>query len=317
MKLPFERALVTGGAGFIGSHLAEALVEAGCGVVVLDNLSSGKIDNLKTVKDRITFVEGDIREPETLRQTSRNCETIFHLAAVVSVPQTVEDPLGTAMVNELGTLHVFEAARENQVARVVFASSSAVYGDDPLLPKNETMPPRTLSPYAVHKVTGEHYAQVFHHLFGLKAASLRFFNVYGPRQDPSSVYSGVISIFMSKAVAKAPPTIFGDGTQSRDFIYVKDVVRAILLASASPKAAGRSINIGGGRSTTVGQLWHMISRLNGLQTEPDYAPPRPGDIHASVADIARAKSMLGFAPEYSFQEGLELTFQWYKAHTSR
>jgi UDP-glucose 4-epimerase len=317
MTFPYNHALVTGGAGFIGSHLTEALLEAGCRVTVLDNLSSGRPENLAAVRDRLTFVEGDICEFDTVLQAAGHCDVLFHLAAVVSVPQTVDDPLGSAMVNDLGTLHVLEAARRQQAAGVVFASSSAVYGDDPELPKTEAMAPRTLSPYAVHKISGEYYAAVFQQLYDLNTASLRFFNVYGPRQDPSSAYSGVISIFMARAVRNQAPTIHGDGTQSRDFIYVKDVVRACLLAAASPRAAGQAINIGSGVSVTIGQLWQTIRRLSGCQREPQFAPPRPGDIHASLADITRAESLLDFEPSVPFDQGLALTFDWYRSEYDR
>jgi UDP-glucose 4-epimerase len=197
---------------------------------------------------------------------------------------------------------------------VVFASSSAVYGDDPDLPKTETLPPKTLSPYAVHKIAGEYYAYVFQQLYGINTVSLRFFNVYGPRQDPSSAYSGVISIFMARAVQQRPPTIYGDGTQSRDFVYVADVVRACLLAAVSPRAVGRSINIGSGVSVSIGQLWQHIRRLSGFESEPQFAPSRPGDIHTSLADVSRAGSLLNFNPAYTFEQGLALTFEWYKKH---
>ena len=312
MSFPFNRVLVTGGAGFIGSHLTEALVAKGCRVTVLDNLTTGHMANLSTVKDRIEFVHGDIRDLGTLDRTTSGCEFIFHLAAVVSVPQTVEQPVDSAKVNDMGTLHVFEAARNSGAVGVVFASSSAVYGDDPELPKREDMLPKTLSPYAAQKMTGEYYAQVYTNLFGIKSTCLRFFNVYGPRQDPSSAYSGVISIFMAKTVSGTSPTIYGDGNQSRDFVFVGDVVRAILLAAASSAAAGGSVNIGSGRPVTVNNLWEMICRINGSTMPPLYAPSRPGDIYASVADIEKAKSQIGFSPETDFDRGLELTFQWYK-----
>jgi UDP-glucose 4-epimerase len=312
MTLPFNKILVTGGAGFIGSHLTEALVTEGCQVTVLDNLSSGNRSNLKSVKGRINFCKADIRDLQTVENTTQGCEAIFHLAAMVSVPQTVTQPIESAQINDMGTLHIFEAARRNNVGCVVFASSSAVYGDDPRLPKQEEMNPVPLSPYAVQKLSGENYARVFNMLYGIKTTSLRFFNVFGPRQDPSSPYSGVISIFMSKAVSKSPPTIYGDGNQSRDFIFVKDVVRAILLAATADDAAGKSINVGTGRSISINRLWGIISQRNGLTIEPQYASPRPGDILKSVADIQRAKSLLGFEPHYSFEKGIEQTFEWYR-----
>ena len=311
MVLDFKRALVTGGAGFIGSHLTEALTAEGCRVTVLDNLSSGTLANLDAVKGSIDFRQGDICDRKTVEKAARGCEAVFHLAAVVSVPQTVEKPIESARVNDLGTLHVFEAARQNRAGCIVFASSSAVYGDDPRLPKTEDMAPDPLSPYAVQKICGEYTARLYFQLHGMHTVSLRFFNVFGPRQDPSSPYSGVISIFMTRALANRPATIHGDGSQCRDFVFVTDVVRACLLAAASPSAAGQSINIGAGRSIDINGLWQQICRLNGRQAAPRYGEPRPGDIHASLAGIDKAKSMLGFIPRVSFEKGLEQTFDWY------
>ena len=312
MAFPFKRVMVTGGAGFIGSHLTDSLVTNGCQVTVLDNLSTGHLANLNAVQDQIEFIRGDIRDAEMVSRATAGCEFIFHLAAVVSVPQTVEQPVTSAQVNDMGTLHVFEAARKAGADGVVFASSSAIYGDDPELPKRENMLPKTLSPYAAQKMTGEYYTQVYTHLFGLKATCLRFFNVFGPRQDPSSPYSGVISIFMAKAIAGEAPTIYGDGNQSRDFVYVADVVQAVQMAAASSGAAGSSLNIGSGRPVTVNHLWRQVCRINGSNMSPVYGPPRPGDIYASVADIEKAKSQIGFSPEIDFGQGLEWTFEWYK-----
>jgi len=311
MPFPFRQALVTGGAGFIGSHLAEALVAAGCRVVVLDNLSSGRLENLGQVEKQIRFVKGDVREFQAVSAAADGCDTVFHLAAVVSVPRTVQEPVPSAMVNDLGTLHVFEAARRCGAEGLVFASSSAAYGDEPQQPKTETMPPDPLSPYAVQKITGEHYAKVYHHLFGIKAVSLRFFNVYGPRQDPGSPYSGVISVFMDRAARNRPPTIYGDGSQSRDFIYVGDVVRACLDVAVSPATGGATFNVGTGRSTTIGRLWKAIRHLSGCSCEPEYAPPRAGDILHSLAQIERLRSVTGFAPQVALEEGLSRTFRWY------
>lgn len=312
MALAFRRALVTGGAGFIGSHLTEALTAEGCRVTVLDNLSSGSLVNLDAVKDAIEFRQDDVCDPKAVREASRGCDAVFHLAAVVSVPQTVEHPIASARVNDLGSLHVFEAARQNHVGCVVFASSSAVYGDDPQLPKKENMPPNPLSPYAVQKIGGEYYARIYFQLYGIHTVSLRFFNVFGPRQDPSSPYSGVISIFMTRAAAGLPATIHGDGSQSRDFVFVTDVVRANLLAVATPAAAGQAFNIGSGRSIDINRLWQQICRINAKQTSAQYADPRAGDIHASLADIGKAQSVLGFAPQVAFEDGLEQTFDWYQ-----
>lgn len=313
MTFPYKQALVTGGAGFIGSHLTEALLEAGCRVVILDDLSSGRRENLQAVENRIRFLEGDVRDFEAVNAAASGCDAVFHLAAVVSVPRTVEEPLFSAMVNDVGTLHVFEAARSQRAASLVFASSSAAYGDDPRQPKHEALIPEPLSPYAVQKITGEHYAGVYHRLFGIKATSLRFFNVYGPRQDPGSPYSGVISIFMDRACRDLAPTIYGDGSQSRDFVYVQDVVRACLDAAASPSTGGMTFNVGTGRSTTIHELWQTIGKLSGCRRQPEYEPPRSGDILHSLAQMDRMRAAIGFAPRVTLEEGLARTFQWYGA----
>ena len=312
MKLAFKSALVTGGAGFIGSHLVETLVSEGCKVAVLDNLSSGNYVNLKHIEGQFSFYQDDIRNQQALNAAAEGCEVIFHLAAVVSVPQTIENPVDSAAVNEMGTLSIFEAARKQKARRVVFASSCAVYGDDLRLPKREDMNPKPQSPYAVQKLAAEYYARVFHELYGLETAVLRYFNVYGPRQDPSSPYSGVISIFMTKALHHAPAVIYGDGSQSRDFIYVEDVVRANLLAATAKGVSGQVINIGSGSSVIINHLWNAICALSGQNLKPKYAPKRPGDIVESVAAIDFAKTLLGFEPEISFEKGLESTFEWHR-----
>ena len=311
MDFKFNKALVTGGAGFIGSHLVDGLLAEGCQVTVIDDLSTGSLANLEHAKKRITFYQGDIRNQELLIQAAGNCDIIFHLAAMVSVPQTVENPTDSAMINEMGSLFVLEAARQNNVKRVVFSSSCAVYGDDPEIPKHENMNPKPQSPYAVQKLSSEFYAGLYFDLYGLETVCLRYFNVYGPRQDPSSPYSGVISIFMTKAASNSPPVIYGDGNQYRDFIFVKDVVRANLLAANIDEARGKIFNIGAGGFVRVNQLWEMISQLAYLKIEPEYKTPRAGDIIESVADIAFAKKVLGFDPEYSFEKGLEITFNYY------
>ena len=312
MSQQIKRALVTGGAGFIGSHIAEALVSDGCQVVVLDNLSTGSDLNLATIIDQITFYEGDIRDRQMLAKAAQDCDVIFHLAAVVSVPQTIEDPVESAMVNEMGTLYVLETARKKNIRRVIFSSSCAVYGDTPQLPKNESMPLNPGSPYAVQKRSAEHHMHLAHVLYGLETISLRYFNVYGPRQDPSSPYSGVISIFMNKAVGNKSPVIYGDGNQSRDFVFVTDVVTANLLAARSTSANGEIINIGTGSSVQINQLWDMICNLTGSAINPRYQAARPGDIYASVAGTGRAQKRLGFEIKYPFEKGLALTYQWYR-----
>ncbi len=310
MALTFTTALVTGGAGFIGSHLVDALVSSGCRVTVLDNLSSGHRANLDAVSGGIRFVRADIRDPGAVAAAAAGCEVIFHLAAVVSVPKTTEDPLGSAAVNETGSLLLLEAARAAHVRRVVFASSSAVYGDEPTLPKREEMAPKPLSPYAVQKLAVEHYLRVYNDLFGLESVSLRFFNVFGPRQDPSSPYSGVISLFMARALDGHPPLIHGDGRQSRDFVFVGDVVRALIAAATSPAAPGRVFNVGTGRAVPILRLWEVIAALSGAQTSPRHGPPRPGDVPHSVAAIDAAQGVLGYSPRVGFEAGLDQTLAW-------
>jgi len=268
---------------------------------------------LKHIRDKISFYKGDIRDKEVLDTAVKDCEVIFHQAAVVSVPQTVEDPVGSAMVNEIGTLSVLEFAHKHNVKRVVLASSCAVYGDDPKLPKNENMIPKPLSPYAVQKLTGEYYARLYNDLYGLETTCLRYFNVYGPRQDPSSPYSGVISIFMSKAVYREAPVIYGNGNHYRDFVFVDDVVKANLLAAIAEGASGKVFNIGTGKYVTLDSLWEMTCGLCSLNIKPEYKTPRDGDIVESVASINQAKTVLGFNPEYSFEKGLKITFDWYKS----
>ena len=312
MSIGFQNALVTGGAGFIGSHLVEALLSVGCKVTVLDNLSTGNLLNLQPVMDDISFLKNDIRDIDILKKAAEGCDVIFHLAAVVAVQQTISNPVESAMVNDIGTLNVLEAARAKRVRRVVLASSCAVYGDDPRLPKKETMTPKPASPYAIHKLSAEHYARIYFDLFGLETVSLRFFNVYGPRQDPSSPYSGVISIFMAKAVSNQPPVIYGDGNQSRDFIYVKDVVKANLLAAGKNNLAGTVLNLGTGSYVLINRLWELIASLSGQQLAPKYEPARNGDILHSVAGMELTQSVLNFKSDYYLEQGLEMTFDWYK-----
>ncbi len=294
-----KKCLVTGGAGFIGSNLVEHLVGASFEVKVLDNLSSGFLKNLEAVWEYIDFKEGDVRDMTTLKQIMSEVEVVFHQAALVSVPQSIEDPIETVMVNDLGTLNVLEAARHSGVRRVVFASSCAVYGDLPQLPKKEEMDTKPLSPYAASKLHGETYARLYGDLYGLETVCLRYFNVYGPRQDPSSPYSGVISIFMDNAARGERATIFGDGEQYRDFVYVADVVQANLLADQRENISGVTINVGTGKSVTVNTLWKNIAELANLQGEPKRANFRPGDIRQSVAEISRSQKLLDFEPRYS------------------
>lgn len=308
----FDKALVTGGAGFIGSHLVTTLVDKGCRVTVLDNLSTGHLKNLEGVKSKITFIEGDIRDENALVRATEGCQVVFHQAAMVSVTQSVEQPLESVAINDVGTLNVLEAARQNGVGRVVLASSSAIYGDDPQLPKTESMMPNPLSPYAVQKLTNEYYAMIYHRLYGLETVCLRYFNVFGPRQDPSSPYSGVISIFMTRAANKEAPMIYGDGTQTRDFVYVGDVVAANLLAAESDQAEGQIFNVGTGESITITSLWEKISHMANCQAVPEYADARSGDIVHSLSSIQKANERIGFKPGTDFIEGLRQTFEWYR-----
>ncbi|MFH1985684.1 MAG: SDR family oxidoreductase [Pseudomonadota bacterium] len=308
------KILITGGAGFIGSHLAEALLAKGCGVTVLDNLSTGNLRNLAAVNDRIRFIEGDIRNAADIEKAISGCAAVVHLAAMVLVPQTIDDPVGAALINEIGSLNVLEAARKNGCRRVVLASSAAVYGNNPDLPKHERMASDPLSPYAVQKLAMEHYAGLYHILYGLETVSLRFFNVFGPRQDPSSPYSGVISIFLEKASRSKAPAIFGDGLQTRDFIYVTDVAAAC-VAAIKGGGAGQVFNIGTGHQTTIRRLWGEISAIAGAPRQPQIAPERPGDVRHSVADITRASQILGFRPTVSLEDGLRTTCEWYRSFT--
>ncbi len=312
MTLGIRSAIVTGGAGFIGSHITEALVDRGCDTTVVDNLSSGHLENLDGLREKIKFIKGDIQDPALMEKTTSNCDVVFHQAAVVSVTQTVEDPMGSTRVNDLGTLNVLEACRRNKVRRVVLASSSAVYGDDPQLPKTEAMPPNPLSPYAVQKRTNEQYARLYHRLYGMPTVCLRYFNVYGPRQDPSSPYSGVISIMMQRAAAGSAATIYGDGRQTRDFVNVLDVVQANLLAAEHEAAAGQIFNVGTGTSIEVNTLWDKIASLAGCTKPATYAPPRPGDIIHSSAAIDKAQVHLCFKPSVVLEQGLAETFAWYQ-----
>lgn len=308
----FKSALVTGGAGFIGSHIVETLVSERVRVVVVDNLSTGHKHNLESLLPAITFHEGDIRDAALLDKAASGVEVVFHEAAVVSVPLSVEKPVESADVNDMGTLQVLDAARRRGCRRVVLASSSAVYGDAPALPKEEKMPPQPQSPYAVQKLANEYYAGLYAALYGLETVCLRYFNVFGPRQDPSSPYSGVISLFMERAASGRNPVIYGDGEQVRDFIAVQDVVRANLLAASAEAAVGQVFNVGRGGAISINDLWQRVAALAGIDRMPDYADPRAGDIRRSLATIARAREAMAFTPQVSLDDGLKETFRWYQ-----
>jgi nucleoside-diphosphate-sugar epimerase len=312
MDTDIKKVLVTGGAGFIGSHLVDALIDRGCEVCIIDDLSTGKLSNLQHHRERIDFCKGDIGDFDTMRRMAFGCDAIFHLAAMVSVPQTVADPVVSSAINDTGTLMVLEAARQAGVGRVVLSSSCAVYGDDPEVPKHEKMPLKPQSPYAVQKLTNELHAGLYYELYGLETVCLRYFNVFGPRQDPSSPYSGVISIFMTRAAEKTKPMIYGDGNQYRDFIFVKDVVRANLSAAMKQDVSGEIFNIGSGQFIRINELWEMITGLAEVNILPEYQDHRAGDILESVADIKKASQRLGFKPAYNFTEGLKITYDWYR-----
>jgi len=305
------RYLVTGGAGFIGSNTVDELVRRGHDVVVLDDLSSGKVGNLARVKNNIEFMHESITDLDSVREACRGVDYVIHLAARPSVPRSVKDPLETNRVNVDGTLNVLLAARDARVKRVVFAGSSSVYGETPTLPKREIIPPAPISPYGLSKLMGEMYGQVFHRVYGLEFVSLRYFNVFGPRQDPGSPYSGVLSLFNSALLKGSKLTVFGDGEQSRDFTFVANVVQANLLACSARGVAGLAINVGTGNRYTLNQTLALLERITGRHAFANYAPPRSGDIRDSQADITMANELLGYRPRIGFEEGLSRTWQWF------
>ncbi len=304
--------LVTGGAGFIGSHIAEALVNRGDRVRVLDNLSTGHRKNLANIKDRIEFVECDIRNLDAARRAVEGAHIIFHQAAIPSVPRSVAEPDLNHDVNVNGTFNILMAAREAGARRVIYAASSSAYGDTETLPKHEDTPPSPLSPYAAAKLFGEYYCQVFTRVYGLETVSLRYFNVFGPRQDPSSQYSGVISKFVTALLAGETPVIYGDGEQSRDFTYVANVVDANLRAAEAPEAIGQVMNLGIGERVTLNQLLAELQRIIGANLPARYEEFRTGDVRHSLADISRAKELIGYRPLVGLTEGLEQTVTWYR-----
>jgi nucleoside-diphosphate-sugar epimerase len=305
------RYLVTGGAGFIGSNTVDELVRRGHNVVVLDDLSSGKAENLVSVKGKTEILRGSVTDLDRLYEACRGVDYVLHLAARTSVPRSVKEPLETNRINVDGTLNVLVAARDAKVKRVVFAGSSSVYGETPTLPKREDMPPAPISPYGVSKLAGEVYGQVFQRVYGLEFVSLRYFNVFGPRQDPGSPYSGVLSLFNAAVLHGTQPTVYGDGEQSRDFTYVGNAVEANLLACESKRAAGLAINIGTGNRYTLNQTLALLEKVTGRPAKARYTPPREGDIRDSQADITRARDVLGYNPRFGFEEGLKHTWDWF------
>jgi len=306
------RYLVTGGAGFIGSNIAEELVLMGEEVIVLDDLSTGNASNMESFIDDITFIEGDIRDGERVARALEGVDYVLHQAALASVPRSIENPALVHDVNVNGTLTMLERSRIAGVRCFVYAASSSAYGDSETLPKTEEMQPRPLSPYAVSKLVGEHYCSVYTNIYGLPTVSLRYFNVFGPRQDPTSQYAAVVPIFISRLLEGGRAKIYGDGEQSRDFTYVKNVVDANLLAAGSEKAGGRMINIACGSRYTINELYARICDLLGCAEEPIYEESRPGDVKHSQADVSRARELLGFSCRVSFEEGLEKTVDWYR-----
>jgi nucleoside-diphosphate-sugar epimerase len=311
------RYLVTGGAGFIGSNTVDELVRRGHGVVVLDDLSSGKEDNLAEVRSKITFMKGSITDIEVVQKAMVQADFVIHLAARTSVPRSVKDPIDTNRINVDGTLNVLVAARDNKVKRVVFAASSSAYGDTPTLPKSEDMLPLPISPYGVSKYVGELYAQTFGRCYGLENVSLRYFNIFGPRQDPDSPYSGVLSRFSTAFLDSTPPVVFGDGEQTRDFTYVDNAVLANILACEAPSASGRAFNIGTGHAVSLNQVLQMLQTASGKTLETKYEASREGDIRDSLADIRLAKEFLSYEPTVMFEEGLQRTYSWYQSHHAK
>ena len=303
--------LVTGGAGFIGSHLTEELVRRGDRVRVVDNLVTGKRRNLAHIPG-VELLEGDLADGDVARRAVDRVDFVLHQAAIPSVPRSVEDPLTSHRANINATLNVLLAAREARVRRVVYAGSSSAYGDTPTLPKDEVMPTAPLSPYALQKLVGEQYGQLFSRLYGLETITIRYFNVFGPRQDPSSPYSGVISLFITALAEGRAPTIYGDGEQTRDFTYVANVVDGVLRACEAPNVAGEVINVATGGRISINALFHALRDLLGARVDPVYAEARRGDVRDSQADISKAQRLLGYQPIVSFDEGLKKTVDWYR-----
>jgi nucleoside-diphosphate-sugar epimerase len=308
-----KKYVVTGGAGFIGSALVRGLLALGDGSVeVIDNLSTGRRENLGEISSRITFHQTDIRDFDEIRPLISSADTVFHIAAIPSVPKSIVDPVPSHECNIDGTFNVLRACVDGGVRKVVYAASSSAYGDTEVLPKVETMQTNPRSPYAAQKLMGEYYCSAFSSCYGLDATSLRFFNVYGPRQDPGSPYSGVISVFMTCLLQHTSPTIHGDGEQTRDFTYIDDVVALILKAAQAPGVAGKVFNAGNGNRYSLNQVWDLLQKIEGVQIPALYGPPRAGDVRDSQADTTAAVRELGHAPRFTIEEGLRRTLEWYR-----
>lgn len=310
-----NKIVVTGGAGFIGSGLVRKLLEKGAGrVTVVDDLSSGKRENLDEVRSSVDFELADIRNYAEVAPIVAGADVVYHLAAIPSVPRSIAEPVPSHEVNIDGSFQVFRACADGRVRRVVYAASSSAYGDTDVLPKVESMAANPKSPYAAQKLMGEYYARIFTECFQLETVSLRYFNVYGPRQDPSSAYSGVLSLFMKALIERRAPTIFGDGEQSRDFTYVEDVAELCVKAADAPGVSGRVFNAGNGNRYTLNEVWKVLCGIEGAEIQPVYGPPRQGDVRHSQADTTAAVGQLGHAPRFSLEEGLRHTLAWYKAN---
>lgn len=305
--------LVTGGAGFIGSNIVGELVRRGETVSVLDNLATGHIENLDSIRQKIRWHEADIRDIKSIRPDFEGVDYVVHLAAIASVPRSIADPLTSNSANIDGTLNVLLAARDAGVKRVVFAASSSAYGDHPALPRVESQEPRPLSPYALTKLTGEYYCKIFTQVYGLETVSLRYFNIFGPHQSPDSPYSGVLSLFISAYMNGQTPTIFGDGEQSRDFTYIENTVDATLRACTAPDALGRVINVGTGGRHTLNETIKILDRIFGRQVTPRFDAMRAGDVKHSHADISLARKLLGYEPAVTFEDGLKKTVAWFRS----
>lgn len=303
--------LITGGAGFIGSNIAKRLVRDGESVRVIDNFSTGKRNNIDEIKDKIDLIEGDIRDTGTVLKAVKDVDFIIHQAALPSVPRSIKDPITANDVNVTGTLNLLNAAKNLKIKRFVYASSSSVYGDTPILPKREDMPPNPQSPYAVTKLTGEYYCSVFYKVYGLPTVSLRYFNVFGPFQDPESQYAAVIPKFINAILHHNSPVVYGDGEQSRDFTFIDNVVDANILSCRNDKSSGKVFNIACGNRYTLNRLLTEVSYLTGNKANPQFIEPRSGDIRHSQADISSARELIGYRPKIDFREGLKRTVEWF------